>query len=42
MIRDFALEETRPDWLNLLIESIRTWFLKWKVKKLEENFFLIH
>ena len=42
MIRDFALERPGTDWLNLLIESIKSWYLKWNARKLEKNYFLIN
>ena len=42
MIGEITLQKTEPDWLNFLIESIKTWCMKWSAGKEEENYFLIN
>jgi len=41
MLQEITLQKTSTDWLRLLIEPVRTWWLKMNAKR-KENYFLIH
>jgi hypothetical protein len=40
MTAEISLQKNLPYWLNLITESIYTWFLKYSSRK-KENYFLI-
>ena len=40
MLQDMILQKPVPDWITLLINSIRSWRLTWNFKK-KENYYLI-
>ena len=42
MVGEIVFQQTTAYWLNFLIESIKSWILRWSVQKEEENYFLIN
>jgi|GEM_PF-3803585 hypothetical protein len=40
MLQEMILQKPGPDWITLLIDSIRSWCLTWNFKK-KENYYLI-
>ena len=41
MIQEITLQENTTDWINFLIETIRSWWMKSSCSS-DENYFLIN